>query len=168
MIRRPPRSTLFPYTTLFRSGVDRAEAGRPIATVLLQKLTRLANEARCEVHEQAITPEQIAGVVSMRLNDQIGSNASDELIELIVVSGDPTIDPQALARERGLLIVRDAGQLDAWCREVIAQNESIVVQIREGKAQAIGRLIGAVMQRSSGSADAKAVRERLIELIESN
>ena len=22
MIRRPPRSTLFPYTTLFRSGVD--------------------------------------------------------------------------------------------------------------------------------------------------
>src|SRR2546426_4427658 len=24
MIRRPPRSTLFPYTTLFRSGLDRA------------------------------------------------------------------------------------------------------------------------------------------------
>src|SRR5687768_17935547 len=30
MIRRPPRSTLFPYTTLFRSGVDRdaAESAR--------------------------------------------------------------------------------------------------------------------------------------------
>src|SRR5256885_11940046 len=27
MIRRPPRSTLFPYTTLFRSGV--LETGRP-------------------------------------------------------------------------------------------------------------------------------------------
>src|SRR3712207_7554118 len=26
MIRRPPRSTLFPYTTLFRSVVDRLEA----------------------------------------------------------------------------------------------------------------------------------------------
>src|SRR2546425_13368899 len=26
MIRRPPRSTLFPYTTLFRSRIDRAEA----------------------------------------------------------------------------------------------------------------------------------------------
>src|SRR3970282_2509649 len=25
MIRRPPRSTLFPYTTLFRSGADRAK-----------------------------------------------------------------------------------------------------------------------------------------------
>src|SRR2546430_5174353 len=31
MIRRPPRSTLFPYTTLFRSGVDRAENGTLLA-----------------------------------------------------------------------------------------------------------------------------------------
>src|SRR5258707_4418282 len=28
MIRRPPRSTLFPYTTLFRSGARRAAARR--------------------------------------------------------------------------------------------------------------------------------------------
>src|SRR3989442_14328193 len=27
MIRRPPRSTLFPYTTLFRSGAPRARRG---------------------------------------------------------------------------------------------------------------------------------------------
>src|SRR5258708_29840064 len=27
MIRRPPRSTLFPYTTLFRSGLFRATSG---------------------------------------------------------------------------------------------------------------------------------------------
>src|SRR2546430_11954557 len=27
MIRRPPRSTLFPYTTLFRSGRSRGEGG---------------------------------------------------------------------------------------------------------------------------------------------
>src|SRR5438093_1683279 len=35
MIRRPPRSTLFPYTTLFRSGVsrriDRESAGPAVA-----------------------------------------------------------------------------------------------------------------------------------------
>src|SRR2546427_7010495 len=29
MIRRPPRSTLFPYTTLFRSGVGRTGEERP-------------------------------------------------------------------------------------------------------------------------------------------
>src|SRR5256885_15238274 len=29
MIRRPPRSTLFPYTTLFRSGGSRSGSGGP-------------------------------------------------------------------------------------------------------------------------------------------
>src|SRR5262250_611321 len=29
MIRRPPRSTLFPYTTLFRSALDGTGSGRP-------------------------------------------------------------------------------------------------------------------------------------------
>src|SRR3712207_8877357 len=29
MIRRPPRSTLFPYTTLFRSGAGRCDAREP-------------------------------------------------------------------------------------------------------------------------------------------
>src|SRR5690348_18174754 len=30
MIRRPPRSTLFPYTTLFRSGSTGQLAGKPV------------------------------------------------------------------------------------------------------------------------------------------
>src|SRR3712207_9089992 len=37
MIRRPPRSTLFPYTTLFRSGqqfLKYQEAGRPMPVAL--------------------------------------------------------------------------------------------------------------------------------------
>src|SRR3712207_7425286 len=33
MIRRPPRSTLFPYTTLFRSRADREERPGPAAAV---------------------------------------------------------------------------------------------------------------------------------------
>src|SRR2546425_13283625 len=51
MIRRPPRSTLFPYTTLFRSplalaqareeredGLERGGAGRPLARAQLEVL----------------------------------------------------------------------------------------------------------------------------------
>src|SRR5256885_11566461 len=33
MIRRPPRSTLFPYTTLFRSRLAIREVARPLARV---------------------------------------------------------------------------------------------------------------------------------------
>src|SRR5215204_6447531 len=41
MIRRPPRSTLFPYTTLFRSYGAPATTQRPIAWFLSQRVWRL-------------------------------------------------------------------------------------------------------------------------------
>src|SRR5262245_63504973 len=37
MIRRPPRSTLFPYTTLFRSGLEGA-SGQALATALAKSV----------------------------------------------------------------------------------------------------------------------------------
>src|SRR5689334_23942564 len=56
MIRRPPRSTLFPYTTLFRSSVEFARA-----------------ETICSESSHKFRPEQIAGmarVAGFRLADQ--------------------------------------------------------------------------------------------------
>src|SRR5256885_10690361 len=38
MIRRPPRSTLFPYTTLFRSGDDTHTLGVAVVKVSLDQL----------------------------------------------------------------------------------------------------------------------------------
>src|SRR3712207_7867221 len=38
MIRRPPRSTLFPYTTLFRSGILRSHAERRKVLPWLERL----------------------------------------------------------------------------------------------------------------------------------
>src|SRR3712207_7037504 len=35
MIRRPPRSTLFPYTTLFRSSGPRSVAARPLPSITM-------------------------------------------------------------------------------------------------------------------------------------
>src|SRR5256885_9658370 len=45
MIRRPPRSTLFPYTTLFRSGgIEFARQGRGKIRPALVHLRRVAHE----------------------------------------------------------------------------------------------------------------------------
>src|SRR2546430_12688201 len=45
MIRRPPRSTLFPYTTLFRS----IYAGLALAIVIIYRTTRVINFAQGEM-----------------------------------------------------------------------------------------------------------------------
>src|SRR5690349_22239729 len=66
MIRPPPRSTLFPYTTLFRSGVD--EAGRH--GIDANPLPRdLAGEPDGERVDRALgggVPDEIAGTAQRR------------------------------------------------------------------------------------------------------
>src|SRR3989449_3628804 len=50
MIRRPPRSTLFPYTTLFRSGLERGHRGEGAGREALERILSLMAQA------QKITP----------------------------------------------------------------------------------------------------------------
>src|SRR3989441_10436750 len=59
MIRRPPRSTLFPYTTLFRSRLqpDAGEGERDAA-----ELEHVAEQkARAEQHDAGLEPEIVRG-----------------------------------------------------------------------------------------------------------
>src|SRR5260221_6431703 len=49
MIRRPPRSTLFPYTTLFRS-YDGIIAGNPGTRLPLAAIANIAGAQRSEEH----------------------------------------------------------------------------------------------------------------------
>src|SRR3712207_8139716 len=45
MIRRPPRSTLFPYTTLFRSDATRGYYGQTVRAALVEPLIAQDNAA---------------------------------------------------------------------------------------------------------------------------
>src|SRR5262249_62167087 len=65
MIRRPPRSTLFPYTTLFRSA-DASSAGMVDAGFENQKeLTKMQLDNQKEIAEmQNETQKEIAGIQS--------------------------------------------------------------------------------------------------------
>src|SRR5689334_24898450 len=49
MIRRPPRSTLFPYTTLFRSRSDRTKLKQNLLN-LLSNASKFTKEGRSEEH----------------------------------------------------------------------------------------------------------------------
>src|SRR5256885_16978891 len=63
MIRRPPRSTLFPYTTLFRS-VHMVEVINKLARVQRQMLQDLGREPTPEelAKELDMTPEKVIEV----------------------------------------------------------------------------------------------------------
>ncbi len=150
-------------------GVEDARAGRQAANFMLQSGLKRANEraakgeAAAAVNELGITPAQVAGIIKLREDDAIGSTAADELFGLLCLPEHAGADPAALGAQRGMLIVRDEGALDAWVAGAIEQNAKVADDVRSGKLAAVGRLVGAVMKLSGGAADAKAARARLLE-----
>src|SRR2546422_7924563 len=63
MIRRPPRSTLFPYTTLFRS----APVRRPIVSIF-SACSRARSRARSAVTSSALRSEEHTSELQSRLH----------------------------------------------------------------------------------------------------
>ena len=64
---------------------------------------------------------------------------------------------------RGLAVVSDDGALIAAIDEALASQPDVLAKIRDGKVQAAGAVIGAVMKAMQGQADAARVRELVLE-----
>src|SRR2546429_987156 len=83
MIRRPPRSTLFPYTTLFRSWLERHTDQQDIFTRLHALDNVLLHVWWCDatavqiqhVHHSGVSAGHVADRKSTRLNSSHGYNS---------------------------------------------------------------------------------------------
>jgi len=74
-------------------------------------------------------------------------------------------DPSAVVEARGLEVVSDDSALLAAVDEALAAQPDIAEKIRGGKAKAAGAIVGAVMKATRGQADARRVRELVMERV---
>lgn len=126
----------------------------------LGELSRRANESGVELAEIGATPAQVAelqGLVDAgKLNDKMARTVLEGVVD---GEGSPT----EIMTSRGLEVVSDTGALTAAVDEAIAANPGIADKIRSGKVAAVGALVGAVMKTTRGQADAKTLRELILE-----
>jgi aspartyl-tRNA(Asn)/glutamyl-tRNA(Gln) amidotransferase subunit B len=112
-----------------------------------------------ELDELAISPAQVAELQQLLQAGTINDTIARQVIDA-VLAGEG--DPAQLVQTRQLAMVSDDNALAAAVERAIAQNADAAQKIRDGKAQAIGALIGAVMRETKGKADAAKVRELIM------
>ncbi|MGL5405563.1 MAG: Asp-tRNA(Asn)/Glu-tRNA(Gln) amidotransferase subunit GatB [Propionibacteriaceae bacterium] len=122
-------------------------------------LARRANEAGAELAELGVTPAQVAEVQKLIDAGIITDKLARDVFEGILAE-EGTISQ--IVEKRGLAIVHDDAALQAAVSSVIAANPDVTQKIRDGKVQAAGALIGAVMKEMKGKADAAKVRELVL------
>jgi len=124
------------------------------------ELSRHASKGDIALDALAITPAQVAAVQSLIDSGKLNDKLARQVIEG-VLNGEG--EPEQIAHDRGLEIVSDDGALLAAIDEALAKNADAVAKIQSGNQGPIGAIIGAVMKTTKGQADAKRVRELILE-----
>ncbi|WP_456426672.1 Asp-tRNA(Asn)/Glu-tRNA(Gln) amidotransferase subunit GatB [Rhodocaloribacter sp.] len=146
-----------------RAGAEPSAVAKAVSNVIMTDVLRVLKDEGLDVEAFPVTPDRLAALIHLRLDDRLGSSAATELFEIMLHEDGP---PEALARERNLLQVSDTGALAPIVDEVLARHPKQLAQYLGGKEGLIGFFIGQVMRAFPGSPDPKLVRKLLIERIE--
>ncbi|TDV54112.1 Asp-tRNA(Asn)/Glu-tRNA(Gln) amidotransferase subunit GatB [Actinophytocola oryzae] len=123
-------------------------------------LAQEANAKGIELAELPITPAQVARVSALVAEGKLNNKLARSVIDG-VLAGEG--EPDEVVAGRGLAVVSDDSALYAAVDEALAAQPDVVEKIRAGKVAAAGAIVGAVMKATRGQADAKRVRELILE-----
>ncbi len=126
-------------------------------------LSQEANTRGVELGELPITPAQVARVAALVAEGKLTNKLAREVVDG-VLAGDG--EPDDVVSARGLAVVSDDSALYAAIDEALAAQPDVADKIRGGKVAAAGAIVGAVMKATKGQADAKRVRELILERCE--
>jgi len=135
-----------------------------VAKWLLRDVARVLKERGVELGDPgvALDPRALARLVGLVDAGKLTAAVARDLLPEVVDGADPA----ALAAERGLEAVQEAGVLEEAVAAVLAENPDMVERVRGGEAKLLNALMGQVMKRTRGKADPGAVREILARQID--
>ncbi|WP_418154364.1 Asp-tRNA(Asn)/Glu-tRNA(Gln) amidotransferase subunit GatB [Actinoalloteichus caeruleus] len=140
------------------AGASSAEARSWWVSYLLQQ----ANLRGEELAALPITPVQVARVIELVTTGTLTNKLARQAVDG-VLAGEG--EPDEVVAARGLKVVSDESALRTAVEAALAANPDVAEKIRGGKVQAAGAIVGAVMKATKGQADAKRVRELVVEAV---
>ena len=145
---------------LVASTVDAGASPSEARAWWVNYLSQEANSRSVELGDLSITPAQVARVAALVASGSLTNKLAREVVDG-VLAGEG--EPDDVVAKRGLAVVSDDSALYAAIDEALAAQPDVADKIRGGKVAAAGAIVGAVMKATKGKADAKRVRELILE-----
>ena len=123
------------------------------------EIARIANAESVDP-STLVSPLHVSELVALVESGELTDRLARQVLEG-VIAGEGS--PSEVVESRGLKVVSDDGALIAAIDAALAAQPDVLEKIRDGKVQAAGAVIGAVMKAMSGQADAARVRELVLE-----
>jgi aspartyl-tRNA(Asn)/glutamyl-tRNA(Gln) amidotransferase subunit B len=150
--------------SFYEEAVTAAHDGSPSPRTLAGWVTgelvaRLREEDVDDPRDSKLTPSALSELVAMVERKALSQSAAKEVLGELTRGGGK---PQAIVEAKGLAPIADSGELESIVERAIEADPAAVEQIRAGKAQAVGAIVGAVMRETRGRADGAEVK-RLVQ-----
>ncbi len=141
------------------------EAGNPKAASnwIMGELARKLKETGADVERAPLTATALAGLITLVDAGTISHSVAKDVFEQMCGTGRCAAD---IVAANGLGQIGDEAALLAMVRDVMAANADAVAQIRAGKNNPFGFLVGQVMKKTAGKANPKLVNSLLRREIE--
>jgi aspartyl-tRNA(Asn)/glutamyl-tRNA(Gln) amidotransferase subunit B len=110
-----------------------------------------------------LAPEALAEVIGLVEEGTISRRSAKRVLRRVLTTGRR---PASIVEAEGLDRVTEEDRLAAWVDAVLDENGVEAARYRAGETRLLEYLIGEVMRRSKGRADAGAVRALLLESLE--
>ncbi|MFS2241278.1 Asp-tRNA(Asn)/Glu-tRNA(Gln) amidotransferase subunit GatB [Microbacterium sp. OR16] len=123
------------------------------------EITRVANAQERDA-AGLVSPADVAALQALVDAGTLTDKLARQVLEG-VIAGEGS--PQEVVDSRGLAVVSDDSALIAAIDDAFAAQPDVLAKIKDGKVQAAGAVIGAVMKAMKGQADAARVRELILE-----
>jgi len=127
------------------------------------------NDRKLSIDEFPIPAEVLGYILKLIVDGKLTTKSARDLYgDLLELPREEVTRQKAdeIIADKGLEVVEDTGALDSAIESVLAEpkNEKTIADVKGGKQQAVGPLIGQVMKQVKG-ADPKTVREMLLKKI---
>jgi len=147
---------------LIEATVAAGTSGQAARKWWMGELARAAKDRETALEELAVSPAQVAQLQGLVDSGRLTDKLARQVLEG-VLAGEG--DPRAVVEARGLEVVSDETALLAAVDEALAAQPDVAEKIRGGKVKAAGAIVGAVMRATRGRADARRVREIVMERV---
>jgi aspartyl-tRNA(Asn)/glutamyl-tRNA(Gln) amidotransferase subunit B len=120
-------------------------------------------EIKHEISETLpISVENFRKIMTMIGEGRLSSRAAKDLLVHVVAEKG---EPEAIAKERGLIQINVASDIEPIVEKVISEQSAVVADYRAGKEAALQFLIGQAMKVSKGSANPAQLKEIFLQKI---
>jgi aspartyl-tRNA(Asn)/glutamyl-tRNA(Gln) amidotransferase subunit B len=140
---------------LFDAVYAKTGDGKRASSLILTQLQGFLNMHRKTAND-APAVEYILDLVASVDDKTISGNAAKAVLEEMVLTGKA---PKAIIADKGMGQISDEGALETVVQKAIAANPNAIEDYKNGKASALGSIVGFVMKETKGQANPGLVQK---------